>query len=157
VKSLKAWLIEPNGDITTYDRDDFLEVEAAGDQMYTEYHRLVLNLTRKGAPGTVVAMQYEVMAPRTTPEGIFPVGSDVPCLLDRLTVTVPKGWELTYQSFLDPKVTYKAVGNVHEWTGTNLPGLYSDEYWAPTVDRRQARIAYKAARLQEQRSALCAA
>jgi hypothetical protein len=140
VREIEAWLIKPNGSVTTYDKKSILDVIADADDVYNEGRLKVIDGSRDAQPGDVFG--YTVLS-EDSPlfyQDIWQFQGRLPTIVSRYTLTLPRDWTAGSKTFNHAEVQPAVTGSSYVWELRNLPPI-PPEPMSPSVINLAPRVA----------------
>ena len=152
VRDLKAWMIDPGGDVTEYGSGKVLDVAAARNDVYGEARARVLDASDEANVGSVFG--FEVRYTRRTFSGQFlwNFQGELPVLRSRFSLSVPPGWSAKGTVFNHEPVTPAVNGTTYIWEVASLPWI-ADEPARPPVTSLAPWVAVDAVPAPDDRNA----
>jgi Domain of Unknown Function with PDB structure (DUF3857)/Transglutaminase-like superfamily len=146
IREMKAWLINRQGQVKKYGKDETVDI-AAADDVYNETHVKFIFARDDADVGSVFGYQSV-----TEERSLFPqtdwsfqkklpgLSAALPALLSRYTLTLSAGWSATSLTFNHAKVEPVVNGSTYTWELRNLPPI-EPEIASPEVTSLAPRIA----------------
>ncbi len=131
VRSLDAWLISPQGSVTTYGKGEVLDV-AAGSGAYSEARARVLDVSNDADVGSVFGCEIAGQLLPLLGQFEWSFQSTLPALRSVFSIEVPPAWRVNAITLnhapLDPVVR----GGSYTWELRNLPPIDDEPARPPT-------------------------
>jgi hypothetical protein len=125
VKSFKAWLISPRGEVRAYGKKEIVDVavHATALELYGEQRQQVIRAVDAATEGSVFGFEAIVTNRRIVHQEAWVFQNEFPTERSTLSVKLPPGWTLTHRTFNHPGVAPVVQSGVHTWTLTSLAAL----------------------------------
>ncbi len=133
VRSIKAWLVSPDGRVREYGKKERVDVAAHASalELYGESRvAIVADAATVARKGDVFAYEIEWMDESDWAELHWTFRSQLPVVRSAIAVTLPAGWDFRTKFSNHPGVAPEQEGRTHTWTLRNLPGV-GWETWSP--------------------------
>ena len=115
VPELRAWIVGARGRVTRLDRSDASDWSVAGEfQLYSETRRLGLSAPNAG-PRTVFAWEWVREEDPLLAQWPWPFQTQLPCLLSRVSLTLPDSLEPAAVRFGPDSVVVAQRGRTWTW------------------------------------------
>lgn len=93
LRTLRAWSIEPSGEVHKIKERDAIETSAASFEVFTDAKMKYLDIPAE--VGSVVAVEYETREQPYEPATVWQFQEGIPVLRTRLEARIPQGWGYT--------------------------------------------------------------
>jgi len=122
IKNLRGWLVKPDGQKVSLEKDWAVEVDLDRAAGYYDDDRSLIATFPDIKQGDVVAFEYEVdeKDPWTGYHQSFTFQVSEPVLWAQFAVTVPKQWQTYVSASGTEPVQYTSVDNRHIWSASDL-------------------------------------
>ncbi len=132
IRDFRAWLVEPNGFVKAYGKDNTVDVAMeASFELYDEY-RVRLIEARNPEVGSTFAWSAELDETPVVPQFNWFFQGREPVLLSRYVVTVPAGWTAKGTTFNHAAIEPHVEGSTFTWELRDLP-LIKKEPGSPSL------------------------
>lgn len=135
VKDLEGWLISKDGDEQKLKKEDIVEISSIEAKGYYDDNRfLFASFGNRVTPGSLVCFKYEIKDKDwTNLYQEFVLQTQEPVEFTRLTVELPKEWQLFYSERFMDGIEHRCdqSSNTHIWEGRDLP-YRPDEPYMPS-------------------------
>ncbi|MEN3335070.1 MAG: hypothetical protein V7641_4435 [Blastocatellia bacterium] len=140
VREMRAWLIRPSGEVKKYGKDETLDMAMVDNDIYNEVRKRVITAKSDAEPGAIFG--YEATTEDRSVFTQFEWGfqHQMPSLLSRVTLTLPKGWRAEGVTFNHPKVEPVVNGSSYTWEMRDLPYV-EEEPMGPAITNIVPRLA----------------
>jgi transglutaminase-like putative cysteine protease len=118
LRTLRAWSVEPSGEVHAVRERDAVETSAASFELFTDAKMKFLDIPSE--VGSVVAYEYETRERPYEPVTLWRFQESIPVLRARLEARVPAGWQHTAKWMQYPSVE-PAAGPA--WELTDVPAI----------------------------------
>ncbi|MGA9769379.1 MAG: DUF3857 domain-containing protein [Blastocatellia bacterium] len=140
VREIRAWVVQLSGEVKKYTRNEALDMAIVDNDIYNEARKKVILASQDVEPGAVFG--YETI---TEERSVFTqfdwhFQGNLPCLLSRFTLALPKGWSADSVTFNHSKVEPSINGSTYSWEMRDLPFI-EDEPMSPPVTNIAPRLA----------------
>jgi hypothetical protein len=140
VKDLQAWMIAPNGGVTSLDKKNVIDEVSSPDDVYDEERLKVLDGSGSVDTGYVFGYTCVVEDHPLFYQDNWAFQNDLPTIMSRYSVTVPTGWTATGTTFNHPDVTPQVTGGTYTWELNDLAPI-PDEPMSPSFANLSPRLA----------------
>lgn len=132
VRSFKAWLIRPSGEVRAYGKRDVIDaaVHMNALELYADARRQIVSAKDDAEPGAVFGFEAVKTENTLFLQRAWAFQAGDPVERSSLTVNLPPGWEAVGRTFHHPGVEPVVQGASRTWTVMRLPAL-PDEPHAP--------------------------
>lgn len=140
VREMRAWLIRPSGEVKKYGKDETADMALVDNDIYNEVRRRRISAQSDAEPGAVFG--FEVISERRSVFTQFDwfFQFQMPVLLSRFTLTLPKGWRAEGVMFNHARVEPTVNGSTYTWEMRDLPYI-EDEPMGPPLTNIVPRLA----------------
>jgi hypothetical protein len=140
VREMRAWLIRPSGEVKKYGKDETADIALVDNDIYNEARMRLISAKSDAEPGAIFG--YEAV---TEERSVFTqfdwfFQEQMPVLLSRIAVTLPKGWRAEGVTFNHAKVEPTVNGSTYTWEMRDLPYI-EDEPMSPPITNLAVRLA----------------
>lgn len=115
VKSIRAWLIRPDGSVKYYGKDQVLDVINDADDIYDEYRVKSIDASDDADVGAVFGYETVVEERPLFTQDIFRFQVRLPTIYSRYSLTLPNGWQATSKTFNREEVKPTINGSSYVW------------------------------------------
>ena len=127
VKSLRAWLITPSGNVKSYDKKEIVDTTLGTGSVYEDIRARVADARMDALPGSVFGYESEEEDRSIFMQEHWQFQTLDPVILSRYTLEVPAGWRV--ESIARNYTGAEAVvtGSAHRWELRNLKPIEIQE------------------------------
>jgi hypothetical protein len=139
IRDMNAWLIRPDGSVKEYDKKTIIDQISDPDDVYNEGRIKIIDASRDVDVGSVFAYSIVSEEPTLFYQDLWRSQDELPTLLSRHTLTLPKGWKANSVTFNSSTVEPQISDSTYTWELRNLAPIPSEPmspglgYLAPTV------------------------
>jgi transglutaminase-like putative cysteine protease len=139
IRDFRAWLVEPNGFVKTYGKDDVVDI--AMQENFELYDELRVRFIKARNPevGATFAWSAELEESPLVPQTIWSFQGREPVLLSRCTITLPAGWTAKSTTFNHAAIEPHVDGTTFTWELRDLP-LIKKEPGSPRLSSLAPRL-----------------
>ena len=132
VRSFKAWLIRPNGEVVTYAKRDIVDiaVHLSALELYGEAREQLIRIGEDATPGSVLGYESVVTGVSLFNQILWNFRGPLPTERSSVTVSVPPGWTTEARVFNRAELPPVVNGPARTWTMSGLAAL-PDEPMSP--------------------------
>jgi hypothetical protein len=125
VKSFRAWLISPKGDVKAYAKKETVDVavHATALELYGEQRQQIIRAIDDASAGAVFGFEAVVVSRRVIHQEAWQFQGAVPTERSSFTLKLAPGWTQTSRFFNHAAVAPKVEGSSFTWTLEKLPPL----------------------------------
>jgi transglutaminase-like putative cysteine protease len=140
VNDLRAWLIQPSGDVKRFTRDDTLDFISDPNDIYNELRLKFVSARDAADIGSVFG--YEATSEERTifGEDAWRFQDRLPVISARYVLTLPTGWTASSITFNRPELQPQVTGSTYTWEVGGLAPI-KDEPASPEVTNLAPRLA----------------
>jgi transglutaminase-like putative cysteine protease len=142
VKEMRAWLIQPSGQIKSYDSDDVIDEAVALNDVYNESRVKKISAVNDVQPGAVFGYQTVSESRPFFHEAVWYFQTGEPVISSKLTLVLPPGWQVKSTIFNHGNLQPQINGASQTWELRDLPPI-QDEPNSPSLRNIAPRIAIK--------------
>ena len=121
LRTLRAWSVEPSGEVHKFKERDAVETSAASFEIFTDAKMKFLDIPSE--VGSVVAYEYETREKPYEPVTLWRFQESIPVLRARLEARVPAGWSYTAK-WMNHSGVEPAAGPA--WELTDVPAIVDE-------------------------------
>ena len=117
IKSFRAWIIRPKGDVLTYEKDKIVDAAtySTARELYGEGRRQVLSADLDAEEGSVFAYERNWEEKSMSSQSIWSFAERFPVECSRLIVRLAAGWTVETRMFNHDPVQPSVAGNTMTW------------------------------------------
>ncbi len=120
IREITAWIIAPNGTIKEYDKKSVIDQISDPDDVYNEGRIKIIDASGDTDTGTVFGYTIVSEEPPLFYQDIWRSQDDLPTLLSRYTLNLPKGWKAVGKTFNHETIEPQVNGTSYSWELRNL-------------------------------------
>ncbi|MGH9846234.1 MAG: DUF3857 domain-containing protein, partial [Blastocatellia bacterium] len=140
VKEMRAWLIRPSGEVTSYGKKETMDLAMADNDVYNEVRVKLISAAENADAGCVFGYEIVTEEKSVFSQFVWHFQEDIPVVASRITIALPKDWRAGAVMFNHAKIEPAVNGTTWAWELRNLPQI-EDEPAAPEMTNLAARIA----------------
>jgi transglutaminase-like putative cysteine protease len=140
VKELQAWLIQANGQVKRFGKDDVVDMAGAPNDVYDEYRIKRISARDEADAGMVFGYTYTTEDRSVFGQDDWAFQGSAPVLSSRYTLVLPSGWRADGITFNHSKIEPKVSGTAYTWELSNLNPV-PKEPLSPSLSNLVARLA----------------
>lgn len=119
LRTLRAWSIEPSGQVHAVRERDAIETSAASFEVFTDAKLKVLDIPAE--VGSVVAYEYETREKPYEAATVWHFQENIPVLRARLEARLPAGWQASSPRWINYTAVEPSPGPA--WELTDVPAI----------------------------------
>jgi hypothetical protein len=123
VRSLRAWMLWPAGDVKKYGKESVMDVEAAPNDVYNEVRAQVVAGAEDAGPGVVFAFETVLEDKSVFTQFDWSFQDDLPVVASRFAVAAPPGWRAYGIVYNHPHLEPIRSGLTFSWELRDLPAI----------------------------------
>lgn len=134
VKSLKAWLIRPSGEVVTYGSKETIDVAAytTARELYGEGRLMRITAEEDVSAGSVFAYEAVVVEEQSVfSHWVRPFQAAIPVERSAIAITLPEGWQVESRALHHEPVPPVVQGKTSMWELRQLPAVESEPFSPP--------------------------
>lgn len=133
VKSFKAWLIKPGGEVVQLAKKEIIDValHSTALELYGEARRQMIRAADAAKPGAVFGYEAVVTSRRIVHQETWRFQNEVPTERSAFSLKLAPGWNATARWFNTPDAPPTVAAGVRTWTRTGLPALANEPMSPP--------------------------
>jgi len=140
VREMRAWLIRPSGEVKKYGKDETLDLALAKNDVYDEARLRLITASSDAEPGAVFGYEATTEERSVFTQFEKDFQQQLPSLLSRVTLTLPKGWRAEGVTFNHARVEPTVNGSAYTWEMRDLPYI-EEEPMGPPITNIAPRLA----------------
>jgi Domain of Unknown Function with PDB structure (DUF3857)/Transglutaminase-like superfamily len=140
VREMRAWLIRPSGEVKKYGKDETLDMAIVDNDIYNEVRRRAIMARSEAEPGAIFGYEATVEDRSVFTQFEWGFQHQMPSLLSRVTLALPKGWRAEGVTFNHAKVEPVVNGSTYTWQMRDLPYI-EEEPLGPAITNIVPRLA----------------
>lgn len=125
VKSFKAWLIKPGGEVVAYGKKETADmaVHAAALELYGEARRQLITARDEAGAGAVFGYESVLVSRTLFNQMTWPFQFEVPAERSTFTLRLPPDWRLTEHTMNHEAIPARVEGATRTWTLGPMPAF----------------------------------
>lgn len=140
VRDMRAWVIRPSGEVKKYGKNDAIDAAVVDNDIYNEARKMIISARDEVEPGAIFGYEATTEDQTVFTQFDWNFQNSLPCLLSRLTLTLPKDCRADSVTFNHPKIAPTVSGSTYSWEMRDLPFI-KDEPLSPPVTNLAPRLA----------------
>lgn len=140
VREMRAWVIRPSGEVKKYGKNDAVDMAIVDNDIYNEARKMFISARDEVEPGAIFGYEATTEERSVFTQFDWYFQNGLPCLLSRLTLTLPKEWRADSVTFNHSKIEPLVNGSIYSWEMRDLPFI-EDEPLSPPVTNIAPRLA----------------
>ena len=122
VKSLKAWLINPSGEVVAYAKRHTTDaaIHTSALELYGEQRMKLISAQDDARPGAIFGFEAEVTEKTILTQRVWRFQARLPVERSSFSIQLPPGWKLEAHVFNHEPVAPVVQGDCQTWTLTGL-------------------------------------
>ena len=140
VREMRAWLIRPSGEVKKYGKGETLDMAIVDNDIYNEVRRRAIMARSEAEPGAIFGYEATVEDRSVFTQFEWGFQHQMPSLVSRVTLALPKGWRAEGVTFNHAKVEPVVNGSTYTWEMRDLPYI-EDEPLGPAITNIVPRLA----------------
>ena len=115
VKSMRGWMIWPDGGVREYAKDHVVDVEAAPNDVYNEVRAQVVLASDEAVPGAVFGAESVLEDKSVFTQLEWEFQDDLAVAISRISISVPAGWRPNGVVYNHEQVDPVVAGTSYTW------------------------------------------
>lgn len=140
VREMRAWVVRPSGEVKKYGNNEVIDRAIVDNDIYNEARKKIITASSDVEPGAVFGYEATTEERSVFTQFDWYFQSALPCLLSRLTLTLPRNWRADSVTFNHSKIEPTISGSIYSWEMRDLPFI-EDEPMSPPVTNIAPRLA----------------
>ena len=138
VKEMRAWLIRPNGQTISYDKNKATDMALAENDVYNDARLKKISAVDDVEPGCVFGYEIITEEREVFSQFLWFFQTQNPVVMSRLTVSLPQGWRADALTFNRAKIEPQTTGKSYTWELRDLQPIEPE----PASPRMSKLVAY---------------
>lgn len=123
IRDMNGWLIRPDGTTKEYNKKTIIDQISDPDDIYNEGRIKVIDASEDADVGSVFGYTVVSEEPTLFYQDLWSSQDDLPTILSRHTLNLPKGWKATSVTFNHENIAPQVNGTSYTWELRNLPPI----------------------------------
>ncbi len=133
VKSLKAWLIQPSGEVSAYAKRNTTDaaIHTSALELYGEQRLKLISARDDARPGAVFGFEAEITEKTILTQRLWRFQDRLPVERSSFSIQLPPGWKLEAHVFNHEPVAPVVQGGSQTWTLTGMAAITPEPMGPP--------------------------
>jgi transglutaminase-like putative cysteine protease len=140
VRDMKAWLVQPSGQVRAYGKGDIVDRTTSSDDVYNESRLQAIAAGDEADAGAVFGCEYTIEDRPLFAQEDWLFQARLPVVRSRVSLVLPEGWRAEAVTFNHTDVAPSVSGSTYAWELSNLPPI-PPEPDGPPVTNLAPRLA----------------
>lgn len=123
IRDMNGWLIRPDGTVKEYNKKVIIDQISDPDDVYNEGRVKVIDASNDVDAGSVFGYTIVSEEPPLFYQDLWRSQDDLPTILSRHTLNLPKGWKASSVTFNHENIEPQVNGTSYTWELRNLPPI----------------------------------
>ncbi|MEK7723695.1 MAG: DUF3857 domain-containing protein [Acidobacteriota bacterium] len=123
IREINGWLIRSDGTTKEYNKKTIIDQISDPDDIYNEGRIKIIDASNDADAGSVFGYTIVSEEPPLFYQDLWRSQDDLPTILSRHTLNLPKGWKATSVTFNHENVAPQIAGTSYTWELRNLPPI----------------------------------
>lgn len=134
VKSLKAWLVQPSGEVSAYAKRNTIDaaIHTSALELYGEQRLKLISARDDAQPGAVFGFEAEITEKTILTQRLWRFQDRLPVERSSFSIQLPPGWKLETHVFNHEPVAPVVQGGSQTWTLTGMAAITPEPMGPPS-------------------------